>query len=285
MPLLPSIPFSLHLTSTSSHHSYRSGAVSKPRSNAMLVATGQDHWSDAEDQFWRWQYSQEPYFVPGRSYEQYRPAYILGRNFAWMFSAENFLALRNDMACEWDMARGQSHLPWREVEPAAQAAWQRAGMYQSDAAPIYSLKELGQDNLRVLQNLAETCMTLVQDIERMQSVPMDDFLEQVLARHALMLRRFVQGLAQHGVKVTHAQPDFIRQWRLKLAQLAEKWSEPQVKDSLENFALREEALGALYSRTLRANLPLEILGLLKQQAHVLKRNREKLIWVKNHWEL
>ena len=78
----------------------------------------------AEEAHWRENYTREPYYEQGRSFDDYAPAYRLGltgrtRHQGDWDSAEPHLA------SEWESARGGSSLSWPQAKPASRAAWER----------------------------------------------------------------------------------------------------------------------------------------------------------------
>jgi hypothetical protein len=78
----------------------------------------------AEEAYWRDQYTKEPYYQSGRSYEDYAPAYRLG-----VYGRSNhtgtFDDAQSDMSIYWDSKKEQSTLAWPEAEAASRAAWTR----------------------------------------------------------------------------------------------------------------------------------------------------------------
>ena len=81
----------------------------------------------AEDAHWRENYTSEPYYEQGRSYEDYGPAYMHGVH-ARMKHQGDWDSAEPFMASEWANARAGSELSWDEARPASRAAWDRAGL-------------------------------------------------------------------------------------------------------------------------------------------------------------
>lgn len=115
-----------------------------------------------EDAYWRDAYQNEPYYVAGRSYEEYRPAYELGWNAAARRDAD-FDAFESEWEREWTTRRGASHLDWDQARPAARAAWARAGSRDvrdetgTIVAPAYTGDIDNDDVVDVLNDLLESC--------------------------------------------------------------------------------------------------------------------------------
>ena len=116
-----------------------------------------------EDAYWRDAYQSEPYYVAGRSYEEYRPAYELGWNAAAARRDADFDAFDAEWEREWTTRRGASHLDWDQARPAARAAWARAGSRDvrdetgTIVAPAYTGDIDNDDVVDVLNDLLESC--------------------------------------------------------------------------------------------------------------------------------
>src|SRR2546427_137923 len=116
-----------------------------------------------EDAYWRDAYQSEPYYVAGRSYEEYRPAYELGWNAAAARRDADFDAFDAEWERVWTTRRGASHLDWDQARPAARAAWARAGSRDvrdetgTIVAPAYTGDIDNDDVVDVLNDLLESC--------------------------------------------------------------------------------------------------------------------------------
>lgn len=76
-----------------------------------------------EEAYWRENYASRDYVSPGRSYDDYGPAYGYGvREYQRDRSFED---LEPELAEGWPSARGQSTLGWGEASHAARDAWDR----------------------------------------------------------------------------------------------------------------------------------------------------------------
>ena len=85
---------------------------------------------EAQEAFWHTQYTFEPYFVAGRGFDQYAPAYLLG----WQAGREqgdsqqgspSFESQENELRARWLQAHGSSLLDWAQVKAAVKAAFRR----------------------------------------------------------------------------------------------------------------------------------------------------------------
>lgn len=98
------------------------------------------HMPEAEVLFWRGCYMLQPYFVPGRGFDQYEPAYELG----WQAAihsrrrvselGSDFDALELQLRMLWPHRQAASLLDWAQVRGAAHAAWLRAVDARQSAA-------------------------------------------------------------------------------------------------------------------------------------------------------
>ena len=78
-----------------------------------------------EDAYWRENYASRDYVSPGRSYDDYGPAYGYGVN---RYEGDrSFEDVEPELADNWVAARGPSTLAWGEAAPAARDAWERVG--------------------------------------------------------------------------------------------------------------------------------------------------------------
>jgi hypothetical protein len=80
--------------------------------------------SEAEDAYWRENYTSRPYVTAGSDYDTYRPAYRYG----WESRASNqgtWDDVENDLESGWDRARDTSRLGWHEAKDAVRDGWHR----------------------------------------------------------------------------------------------------------------------------------------------------------------
>ena len=79
----------------------------------------------AEEAHWRENYSKEPYYEQGRTFDDYAPAYRLGAT-GRSASDDNWDTAEPRLASEWESTRGGSSLSWPQASHASRAAWSRA---------------------------------------------------------------------------------------------------------------------------------------------------------------
>lgn len=99
--------------------------------------------ADLENQYWRKHFAHRPYYVAGRSYDQYQPAYELGWLHAVQHPLSSFDTLEAHLAQQWSSQRTTSLLSWKEARSAVQDGWRHAlqqqHAWQQPAAPASSL--------------------------------------------------------------------------------------------------------------------------------------------------
>lgn len=79
---------------------------------------------ETEQGYWQSRYRDEPYFENEHAFEDYAPAYTLGRE---RFAPDmSFEAAEKSMSEDWEHHKGASRLQWSHARLAAQAAWARA---------------------------------------------------------------------------------------------------------------------------------------------------------------
>jgi hypothetical protein len=78
-----------------------------------------------EDQYWRDNHRNEPYYVEGRQWDDYGPAYRAGYEGRVKYDGRNYDEVEEDLAADYARFRGND-MNWMEVRPATRAAWDRA---------------------------------------------------------------------------------------------------------------------------------------------------------------
>jgi hypothetical protein len=79
----------------------------------------------AEDAYWRDAHGREPYYSDAYTYDDYAPAYRHGYQ-SVIDGRGDWNDVRGDLQTRWDTDRANSRLNWKDAEPAAKAAWERA---------------------------------------------------------------------------------------------------------------------------------------------------------------
>ena len=80
----------------------------------------------AEDQYWRSNYANRPYYEKDYTYEQdYRPAYEYGWTSASQHQGKSFNEAEGDLASGWEKTKAKSRLGWDKAKFATRDAFDR----------------------------------------------------------------------------------------------------------------------------------------------------------------
>ena len=79
----------------------------------------------AEENYWRDNYQQEPYFRSGTTFDDYAPAYRLGVDAPNRYGDRSFDDVESVLEHDYSTLRGQSRLEWGDAKHATRAAWDR----------------------------------------------------------------------------------------------------------------------------------------------------------------
>lgn len=90
---------------------------------------------EAEDTYWRSNYSGRPYVTPGASYDDYGPAYRYGVDAYERYPGRRFDDLDQDLERDWGSRRGTSNLDWGNARHASRDAWTRVSDAVERAVP------------------------------------------------------------------------------------------------------------------------------------------------------
>ncbi len=74
-----------------------------------------DHWKN--------NYTSRPYFVSGREWTDYEPAYQYGYSAFAANRDRKFADVESDLESNWDATRGNSRLMWAEAKDAVRDGW------------------------------------------------------------------------------------------------------------------------------------------------------------------
>jgi len=107
----------------------------------------------AEEEHWRENYSREPYYEQGRSFDDYRPAYMHGVQ-GRMKHQSDWDTAEPQLASEWENAHSGSGLSWEQARPATRAAWDRVDRQRGGEAGmgLGSTGRMGSDTAVVRAN-------------------------------------------------------------------------------------------------------------------------------------
>ena len=269
-------------------HSLLGGHVEQPAANDHYHPLRDGAAAVQEDAFWHDAYTREPYYVPGRGYDQYRPAYAMGWQAAFDFTASEFAQIEQELEHRWESHDTSSLLDWVQVRDAVYAAWMRARQCQAQVRnralqsddrqgvllrPLYRLQLHTAHDLTLLLRRAEP--------------PPTAFVRQVVDRHVAMLQEFAAELSPASLRV--------QDWADPLLRIGTSvhygwtWLRSWVQDVNTERVLqlcdeREQQMLALYPAMLASTtLSPELSSLLHRQQHRLQLHHAKLQWVRLHW--
>lgn len=87
----------------------------------------------AEEAHWRDNYTREPYYEQGRSFDDYGPAYMHGVR-GRMNYENDWDTAEPRLGAEWANVRSGSGLTWEQARPASRAAWDRVDLQRGGAS-------------------------------------------------------------------------------------------------------------------------------------------------------
>jgi len=90
---------------------------------------------EAEDAYWRDNYSSRPYISKGATYDDYGPAYRYGVDSYGRYEGRAFDDVESDLSRDWQRAKGSSRLTWDNAKHATRDSWQRVSDAVERAVP------------------------------------------------------------------------------------------------------------------------------------------------------
>jgi len=91
--------------------------------------------TNAEEAFWRQNFSTRPYVPAGTPFIEYRPAYRYGADAHTKYPGRTFENAESELMQAWDSFKGTSSLTWDNARHAARDAWQRVSDFIERVAP------------------------------------------------------------------------------------------------------------------------------------------------------
>lgn len=238
-----------------------------------------------EDAYWRETYEREPYYQPGRSYDEYRPAYELGWSSA-RTADTGFDAVEPQLAHEWNSARATSQLDWEHARPATRAAWERArngapGTTASMAATAQGARQVSDmdDVADVLDDLLESCRDGEYGFRAAAEHAESAELQSLFLRHsaecgaaALELEREIRTLGKEPSSGGTVAGALHRGW----VSVKSVLTTHDDKAVLEECERGEDAAVARYRKALETQLPPALRSIVERQAQGAKRNHDEV---------
>lgn len=257
----------------------------------------------AEEAYWRENYSREPYYEKGRTFDDYAPAYRLGLTGRTRYEGEWDTA-EPRLASEWESARAGSSLDWKQAQPASRAAWERADaarMNMTDgmrtgmrdegmrsggaAAAVGAAQSAGNqsgdrdDVIDALNDLAECCKDGEYGFRSCAEQAKRADLKSVFLQRADDCRGAAQELYEQirslGGKVDEggsAAGAMHRGWVAVKAKL----STYDDKAVLEEAERGEDNAVARYRKALKQPLPANVKLIVERQMQGVQRNHDQI---------
>jgi hypothetical protein len=91
--------------------------------------------TNAEETYWRQNYTTRPYVTEGTSFTEYKPAYRYGADAHTRYPGRSFDEAESELGNDWDRFKGTSSLTWDQAKHAARDAWQRVKDFMERAMP------------------------------------------------------------------------------------------------------------------------------------------------------
>lgn len=96
-----------------------------------------------DEYYWREHFESEPWYESGLTWEDYQPAFSVGREGRSRFSTLRFEEVERDLEQDYMNGEGRFGIPWEKARHAARAAWDRADADERPAADgPYTVKTL-----------------------------------------------------------------------------------------------------------------------------------------------
>lgn len=232
-----------------------------------------------EDAFWRENYSREPYYVGGRSYDQYRPAYELGWSSVGRYEGD-FDAIEPRLADDWRARHAEAGLAWTDVQPATRAAYERA----ANGRPLDVVDN--DDVIDLLNDLLESCRDGEYGFHASAEHADSGELKGVFQRHsrecaaaAVDLEREVRARGGEPVSGGTVTGALHRGWVSVKTALTTQDDHAV----LEECERGEDAAVARYRKALKANLPHDLRALVQRQADGAQRNHDEVKALRDHF--
>lgn len=86
----------------------------------------------AEEAYWRTQYTREPYYERGYTFDDYYPAYRTGWEGRARYEGRTYDQVERDLQRDYQRNRASSQLDWSRNRHAVRAAWERFDVPDND---------------------------------------------------------------------------------------------------------------------------------------------------------
>ncbi|VWX62858.1 conserved hypothetical protein [Burkholderiales bacterium 8X] len=251
----------------------------------------------AEDAYWRENYNATTYYQPGRSYDEYRPAYEMGWAGRDAYDGRRFDDVEPELAKDWDTRRGSSSLDWDSARSASRDAWDRAdrtyygvGLADdgSDVVGDNGATRNGLSNddvVDVLNDLLETSRDGEYGFRACAEEVENASMKQVFASRADSCRQAADELEQvirrYGGKPAEggsASGAMHRGWVHVKGSVGAN-SELSILEECERG--EDTALGRYRKALKETNLPADVRSIIEKQAEGAQRNHDQIRDLRN----
>ncbi len=231
-----------------------------------------------EDAYWRETYQREPYYVGGRTYDQYRPAYELGWSSVGRYEGD-FDAVEPRLADDWRARHNSQDMAWTDARPATRAAWERAASRsaQADDRPLDVMDN--DDVVGVLNDLLESARDGEYGFNACAEHAESGQLKSIFQRHSRECAT-AAGELEHEIRRLNGEP---AQGGTMAGALHRGWvsvkSALSIQDDkavLQECERGEDAAVARYRKALKATLPADVRALVERQAQGAQRNHDEV---------
>ncbi|MCC2634336.1 MAG: hypothetical protein K0S48_2222 [Ramlibacter sp.] len=254
-------------------------------------AAGESVNPTAEEAFWKDNYSKEPYYESGRSFDDYGPAYRLGVSGRERYQ-DPWTSVEPRLASEWESTRGNSTLNWDRARHASQAAYTRADSQYRGAASgtgaagaVGAMQTAGNndgdrdDAVDVLKDLVECCKDGEYGFRECAEQAKRQDLKSMFLQRADDCRRGAQELndciRQYGGSPEDggsAMGAMHRGW----VSIKSKLTSYDDKAVLEEAERGEDNAKARYAKALQKNLPADVRQVVERQFQGVQRNHDQV---------
>ncbi len=225
-----------------------------------------------EDAYWRENFHREPYYVGGRGYEEYRPAYELGWSSVGRYEGD-YDAIEPRLADDWRARHADAGLAWTDVRPATRAAYERA----ANGRPLDVVDN--DDVIDLLNDLLESCRDGEYGFHASAEHADSGELKGVFQRHsrecaaaAVELEREVRARGGEPVSGGTVAGALHRGW----VSVKTALSTQDDHAVLEECERGEDAAVARYRKALKTELPHDLRALIQRQADGAQRNHDEV---------
>lgn len=268
-------------------HTYRH-APENAVSDDLLSSSADIHMrfvAELEEVYWQSHFSSQAYYVAGRSYDQYQPAFSLGWNNALKNPDACFDEFTSLLEAQWTAHSGSSLLPWREVQFAVKDAWMHARLQMKTLQLQEPAPLCGREVTGVLQPLYRSCLKTAGELEKLGVLQLSDFVKQIIERHVHLMQGFAGdlfALCAPSDELTFAVRPWVSKFQRKWSTLKLRLVEISPEDFLASCEQMERNLLSAYQSSLVKQLPQETKDVLQQHAKQLKKHVQKLSWVRKN---